>query len=180
MVLCDGQWRPLYQVVRLDDEAAIEDEVARQLAAFRHVVGRDPTHIDSHQHVHRLNPVAGVALALAEQLGVPLRNFSASVRYCGDFYGQADDGSPNHEAISASGLTIILSSLPPGVTELACHPALGDDVEGMYRSQRPVELETLCDPRLRSLLESMGVELRSFADPICASLDSAASAGRGG
>src|SRR5437870_11469633 len=48
----DENWTPLYQVVPLDDVAAVKEEISRQLAAFRNLAGRDPTHIDSHQHVH--------------------------------------------------------------------------------------------------------------------------------
>ena len=48
----DGAWPALYEVVSLQDAHAIAEEVSRQLAAFREIVGRDPTHLDSHQHVH--------------------------------------------------------------------------------------------------------------------------------
>src|SRR5919199_1733575 len=49
----DGAWVQLYQVVPEDDRAAVAEELSRQLAAFRALVGRHPTHLDSHQHVHQ-------------------------------------------------------------------------------------------------------------------------------
>ena len=42
----DG-WTPLYTVVDSDDVAVVEQELRRQLEAFRDLTGRDPTHIDS-------------------------------------------------------------------------------------------------------------------------------------
>src|SRR3989442_11035463 len=47
-----GEWSPLYQVARLDHPVEVREEVSRQLSAFRELVGQDPTHLDSHQHVH--------------------------------------------------------------------------------------------------------------------------------
>ena len=34
----------------------------------------------------------------------------------------------------------------------------------MYRAERLVELETLCDPAVRDAIERTGVELSSFAE----------------
>ncbi len=49
----EGQWVALYSVVPNDDAAAVAEEVRHQLSEFQRLVGRKPTHIDSHQHVHR-------------------------------------------------------------------------------------------------------------------------------
>jgi predicted glycoside hydrolase/deacetylase ChbG (UPF0249 family) len=54
--------------------------------------------------------------------------------------------------------------LPPGCTELACHPAAQCDLETLYSQERLEELKVLCDPRLRTAIATMGFELRSFAD----------------
>ena len=93
-----------------------------------------------------------------------MRHFSPGVTYRGDFYGQGRDGSPNPRAISVDRLTEVLVSLPPGTSELACHPALGADLKSMYQAERAVEVRTLCDPRVRSALLRAGVRLISFAD----------------
>ncbi|MBA2446642.1 MAG: ChbG/HpnK family deacetylase, partial [Chloroflexi bacterium] len=53
-------WVPVYAVVPTDDPTAVAAEVAHQLATFRRLAGRDPTHVDSHQHVHRSEPVHSV------------------------------------------------------------------------------------------------------------------------
>src|SRR5262249_1938403 len=49
-------WVRLYEVVRADAPTAVAREAAHQLAVFRDLVGRNPSHLDSHQHVHRGGP----------------------------------------------------------------------------------------------------------------------------
>jgi predicted glycoside hydrolase/deacetylase ChbG (UPF0249 family) len=157
-----GQWVALYEVVRPDDPCAVSDEAQRQLTAFRQMTGRDPTHLDSHQHVHREGPACGVLRDMARRLGVPLRHFSV-VCYCGSFYGQTGKGEPFPEAIEVEALKRILASLPAGVTELACHPGHGKGLDSMYREERAREVAALCDPAVRAALEAEGICLVSFA-----------------
>ena len=88
----DGEWVTLYEEVPLDDATVVADEVARQLASFRFFLGKDPTHIDSHQHVHREEPAQSVVTTIARELSIPLRHFNSSVSYCGNFYGQMAEG----------------------------------------------------------------------------------------
>ena len=158
----DERWVPVYEVAPVDDVAAVSDEASRQLATFRRLVGRDPTHLDSHQHVHRYEPVHSVLAETARALGVPLRQYSPDVRYCGEFYGQTGKGEPFHQAITLQGLLKILAALPPGITELGCHPGEADDLDTIYRGERGVEVEVLCDPRARAAILAEGIELRSF------------------
>jgi predicted glycoside hydrolase/deacetylase ChbG (UPF0249 family) len=165
----DGDWRPLYEMVRLDDPAAVADEVTRQLDAFRRLVEKDPTHIDSHQHAHLQEPVRTPVTEMARRLGVPLRQCSPHVHYCGNFYGQLADGSPLPEVLRPEGLLAILADLPPGITELACHPGEGDDLDTMYREERAREVQVLCDPQVRASLASLGIELCSFSNLLPAS-----------
>jgi predicted glycoside hydrolase/deacetylase ChbG (UPF0249 family) len=162
----NGKWHPCYEVVALDDAASVRREVARQARSFRHLIGRDPTHIDSHQHVHRREPVRSALAELAGELTVPLRHFSSAVCHCGDFYGQAADGSPLDGRLSVEALSHILSSLRPGVTELCCHPAVDGEVSGMYREERVRELGVLCDERVPQLLDQERIQLVSFAEVV--------------
>jgi predicted glycoside hydrolase/deacetylase ChbG (UPF0249 family) len=155
-------WVPLYEVVSLSDRDAVTTEVHRQIEAFIGLVGSNPTHVDSHQHVHAREPVRSVASDLAAQLGVPLRHVSPEVTYCGNFYGQTADGTTLADLITAKALTGIISSLAPGTTELACHPGYAGDLDTMYREERAAEVAVLCDPRVRKALEAARVELVSF------------------
>ena len=161
--ICRGEtWAPLYEVVPTDDVAAVANQLSEQIAAFGRLVGRHPTHIDSHQHVHRWEPVHSMLLETARKLGVPLRHYSPGIRYCGDFYGQTGTGIPLPQAISVDGLINILAELLPGITELGCHPGEGNDLISMYRDERTEELKTLCNSQVRAAIAAEGIELRSF------------------
>jgi predicted glycoside hydrolase/deacetylase ChbG (UPF0249 family) len=157
----DGEWRVNYERCQSDDAAAVEAECRGQLAAFRELAGRDPTHLDSHQHTHMSEPVASVAASLAAELEVPLR--ARGIRYEGGFYGQTGKGEPYAAGIVAEHLVELIEALPPGRTELGCHPGIGDDTGSSYASERAQELRALCDPRVRAALEREGIKLCSFA-----------------
>ncbi len=157
-----GKWEPLYTVVPLHDSTAIAVEVCRQVGTFCHLVGRDPSHLDSHQHVHRREPIRTALIEMALKLAVPLRHYTPYVRYRGDFYGQTAEGAPLPDAISVEKLINILKTLPPGYTELGCHPGEGEDLDSIYCGERAAELRVLCDPRVRVAIKAIGIELRSF------------------
>jgi predicted glycoside hydrolase/deacetylase ChbG (UPF0249 family) len=160
---CRGrEWVQLYEVVQDQDIRTIHDEIERQLNRFRELIGTNPTHFDSHQHAHDDEPTRTVLAEMARSLGVPLRGQDPEIRYRGDFYGQTADGSPMPEAISVGGLIALFESLPPGVTELGCHPGSTMDLETMYAAERLTEVEVLCDPRVRAALKTRGICLRSF------------------
>ena len=159
----NGEWRPAYEVVSLDDAAAVAAEVTRQLEVFRDLTGSDPTHLDSHQHVHRSEPVRGILLSLAGRLGVVVRGEDSAVRYCGSFYGQSDKGDAYPEGITVEALIKIIRELPVGTTELGCHPGEESDADSVYREERQMECQTLCDSRVRDALRIADVELCSYA-----------------
>ncbi len=158
----DGDWTPLYEVVALKAAGAVAEEVARQVATFQRLVGANPTHIDSHQHVHLREPVHSIVVEAGRALGVPVRQVTPWVHYCGAFYGQTEEGAPLPDRITVQGLLETLSTLADGCTELGCHPGLGDDLETMYRNERAQELAVLRDPVIRKAIVHMGFELCSF------------------
>jgi len=160
----DGEWKCTYLRVPLEDDRAVRGEVERQLSAFRRLLGRDPTHLDSHQHVHRRDPLWTILLECADAFGIPLRHGSRFVRYRGDFFGQSSTGEPHPEALSVEALIGIVESLPVGFTELGCHPGYARDLLTAYRRQRELEVRTLCDPRVQEAVAASGVRLCSFAD----------------
>jgi predicted glycoside hydrolase/deacetylase ChbG (UPF0249 family) len=162
-LVTDGEWRPTESFPR-DGADRVAKAASEQLAAFRELVGGDPTHVDSHQHVHRVEPARSITIELARELGVPLREFDPRVWYAGQFYGQGAGAEPIPEAISVAALVALLRDLRPGVTELGCHPAEGADFPSTYSAERPRELEALCDLRVRAAIEQEGIELISFRE----------------
>jgi chitin disaccharide deacetylase len=160
----DGEWVALYERVDREDACAVEAEIRAQLALCCAFLGRDPTHLDSHQHVHMQEPAQSILDDVARELGVPLRNRSSQVRHDGRFYGQTNTGEPLTASITPAHLVDMLRRLPAGVTEVACHPGGADDLATMYQAERLIELETLCDPLVRHALCAEGIELIGFAD----------------
>lgn len=159
----DGAWIAAYRRCDQDDVAAVRAECRSQLNAFRELTGRQPTHLDSHQHVHKSEPVASQMIQIAAELRVPLRD--VAIRYEGGFYGQMGRGEPLPEAITTAALSTLISALPPGWTEIGCHPGLQVSThESSYAQEREREVRALCDPSLPALLSAEGISLRSFAD----------------
>jgi predicted glycoside hydrolase/deacetylase ChbG (UPF0249 family) len=159
----DEQWVPLYQVCDLNDVREVRAEVRRQVEMFLHLLDRPPTHLDSHQHVHQDTRVWPIVEEEAARLDVPLRH-GGKVLYCGDFYGQDEQGGAYHQGICAEALVRIIRSLREGATEVACHPGYDDGLETMYRAERAIEVAALCDPKVREAVAENGVRLVSFAD----------------
>lgn len=159
-----GEWVPVYEVVPADTVDEVRREVLRQLEHFGALTGRNPTHIDSHQHVHRSEPARSVLHSVAVDLRVPLRHFARDVQYRGDFYGQTGKGEPYPEAITLEALLTLIRSLPEGTTELGCHPGDGRDLGSAYGVERGREVNTLCHPAVRAALRGASVDLCSFHD----------------
>jgi chitin disaccharide deacetylase len=162
----DGAWTELYRVVEPNNAQAVDEELSRQLGTFLRLLGRPPTHLDSHQHVHHKEPLRSKMLALAARLAVPLRGMTDSVNHCGSFYGQWGTGIPYPEGITLSSLLSILDQLPEGTTELGCHPGTDrlPDLNSMYRVERSSERTVMCNPALPGELGRRGIKLCSFAD----------------
>ncbi len=159
-------------LARLRTRATADDidrEARAQLVRFRELIGRDPTHLDSHQHVHSWPVAIEPVAALAREIGVPVRGCTPqhrdTLRMLGvdcpdsfviDFYGEAN--------IDSGTLASIVTALPPGTSELMCHPGEDDAdlADSSYRREREVELATLCSPDIRKLIEELQIELTGF------------------
>jgi predicted glycoside hydrolase/deacetylase ChbG (UPF0249 family) len=159
----NDNWLPMYQRVALNDISGIAREAERQLMGFRRLLRKNPTHLDSHQHVHRHATVRNVLVELSRYLKIPLRDHSPQIRYCGGFYGQTGEGLSLPNVLTSVGLCKILEALPPGCSELGCHPGLDNNLKSIYRRERAKEVQILCDPGIRHTLIAQRIELRSFS-----------------
>jgi chitin disaccharide deacetylase len=144
--------------------AAVAADVGEQLEEFRRLVGRDPTHLDSHHHRHRIESLRPIFLAVATELDVPLRHVSSGIRFCGEFYGQDSGGRPQPQAITPGALVALLERLPAGISELGSHPGYPEGLRAWYREERVQEIRTLCDPDVRDAVERLDVSLVTFGD----------------
>ena len=148
-----------------EDVEAVRAELVRQLEDFTRLVGRPPTHLDSHHHVHREEHLRSVFAELAASVGAPLRD-DGTVAYVSGFYAQWEWKVTNLEYVSFEFLAGLLRrEVRAEWTEIGCHP--GYRTEGfhsVYDAEREAELQTLTDPRLPEAISGAGLELASFAD----------------
>lgn len=153
------------RLVEFNDPAVCRTELRRQFDRFVGLMGRLPTHLDSHQHVHRDSRRAPWFIALAEQHGLPLRDYGPT-NYIGGFYGQWEYGVSDPAHVSVDALEVILQKeVGHGITELGCHPGYFDaSLDCVYHHDREFELRTLCDPRSRELIDELGIRLIGFRE----------------
>jgi predicted glycoside hydrolase/deacetylase ChbG (UPF0249 family) len=149
----------------LQDPGAIRDEFRRQLDEFHRLLGRLPTHIDSHRHVHREEQVMPLFRELVAPLGVPLRD-DGRVRFVGGFYAQWEWQVTDLEHVSVPFLQWMLrEEVEEGWTELSCHPGyVSPDYASVYLAEREEEVRTLTDERVRQTIAALGIRLASYAD----------------
>ncbi len=144
-------------------------EARAQVRRFRELVGRLPTHFDSHHHSHELPAVLEVLVTLSWETGRPVRSPSAQVRerlrsetiltndhFIDAFY----DGGATLE-----NLITLLGRLGDGTTELMCHPAVVDDElrsTSGYTEPRARELEALTHADARATIQALGIQLVNY------------------
>ena len=161
--LCEGEWQQTRRKVALDDAAALRQEIVRQCRAFERLAGRPPTHIDSHQHVHKRRDVCDAITQAVPWSAVIVRHLSDKVRFWGAFFGRDADMQPKLEYISPGGLIEILYALEEGCTELSCHPGFDLNLASDYRAERPMEVFTLTSPDVLPILRQLNIKLSNFA-----------------
>jgi predicted glycoside hydrolase/deacetylase ChbG (UPF0249 family) len=144
-------------------------EARAQLARFVALLGRQPTHFDSHHHSHRLPVVRDALVALAREAGRPVRLASPDM---GELLARAGVATTDRfeegffgDTANVEALLAILEALPEGTTELMCHPAEVDaELRGSsgYAEPRSAELQALTDPRVREACRGLGIQLIHF------------------
>jgi chitin disaccharide deacetylase len=148
----------------LDEPGHAAREFARQLEGFRELIGGEPTHVDSHHHVHvrRMSTFA----PLVERLGVPLRG-DGRVRYLGAFFAHPQPGVVDHDRIAMPFLLRLLGEIGSNESfvELGCHPGrVSEELHSSYTREREIELATLTSPDLPARIEALGLTLASYHD----------------
>lgn len=149
----------------LDDQGVAARTFEAQLERFHGLRGVDPTHVDSHHHVHASAGRLQIFSELVRPLGVPLRH-DGRVRYLGGFWGQSQRGVTVPEQISRGALLqLVRTGARDGFSEIGCHPArLTGDLRSSYLNERAIELETLTGAGLRDEIEATGARLVSYLD----------------
>jgi predicted glycoside hydrolase/deacetylase ChbG (UPF0249 family) len=129
------------------DEAALEYRA--QFARARELIGREPTHLDSHHWLHDEPALEWAVAALARETGTAVRPHDDAQR----------------DRLRAAGIRTV-ADLGDGVTELGCHPGEPDpelERTSTYAALRVTELATLTDPRAKDAIARAGVALADYA-----------------
>jgi predicted glycoside hydrolase/deacetylase ChbG (UPF0249 family) len=149
------------------DEARIE--LGTQIDAFRTIMGRFPTHLDTHHHVGRHQPVLDLVLDFARALKVPVRSQDDLVRAAARERGlRTPDhfmGESGPEPYWSRERTLAhLASLPAGVSEFMTHPGYFDEdlAYSRYGKQRETEMAGLTGPEVREAIARHGIRLAHF------------------
>lgn len=175
LVTGDGTFPRVSALMRTGQPKAEEAllEARAQYAKARELIGREPTHLDTHHWVHDLRPLEDAMLELARETGAALRAHDgrqrarfrdAGVRTTDRFVRDFQHAGK----IGVDSLVLLLEHLDEqeaGTVELMCHPAEPDEMllsGSTYAAERGVELRTLTDPAVRETLESLGVELVNY------------------
>jgi predicted glycoside hydrolase/deacetylase ChbG (UPF0249 family) len=147
------------------DANAVARELERQLSLFCELIGRPPTHVDSHHHMHLDEHLRPTFAAAARSLEIPLRG-DGSVHVVGGFYGQWEWRVTELEHVSVAALQGILrDEVPEGWTEISCHPGyVTAQLRSVYDVEREAEVRTLTDPAIARTVAELGIELASYAD----------------
>lgn len=165
----DGRLPAKPEALRKAHPRELMAEARAQVRRFRELMGRLPTHFDSHHHSHELPAVLEVLVTLSWETGRPVRSPSPQVRerlraetiltndqFIDAFY----DGGATLENLIA-----LLGRLGDGTTELMCHPAVVDDElrgSSAYAEPRARELEVLTHADARAKLQALGIQLANY------------------
>lgn len=138
-----------------------------QIEKFIELMGKKPTHIDSHHHVHLCPWHMEVTKRLAKEYDLPIRLQSYGEDYpyphsylIGGFY----DNTATLDYFSENNNYGLLDH---EYAEVMCHPAFIDqrllDISS-YNVQRANEMRILRNPQVKAWIKENGIELINYGD----------------
>jgi predicted glycoside hydrolase/deacetylase ChbG (UPF0249 family) len=164
------------------DSAGLEKELLAQTARLREA-GFSISHIDAHQHLHLLPPVADMVIRLARRFniawvrlpkahrislkGLGLNYFGRRLakrltrhhrRFSDDCLGFDDSGAMDREKLKS-----LLGSLRPGITELIMHPGYDASARYDWGFAWQQELDALAGQEIRDLLAQLQIRLTDYS-----------------
>jgi predicted glycoside hydrolase/deacetylase ChbG (UPF0249 family) len=139
-----------------------------------------PTHIDTHQHVHKDAPAFEAYCRIARKFSLPARSntraMTGDLRAAGVDCPDAFECSWTGGEASVAGLLHAVRRLAAGleeeaVVELMCHPGRADEELrnlSTLAEARERELAALTGPGLREALRDLDIEISTMARVSCA------------
>lgn len=138
--------------------------------------GIEPTHIDSHHHIHHLRQVLPAYVDLAKTTGLPARSgpllVAQTLRMANIPHTDYLNTNWYVGGLTAERLVQIISQAfdrigGQGTIELMCHPGYADSAlatVSRYVEEREQELALLCSGAIASRLKNLGITLISYAE----------------
>ncbi|WP_248926166.1 carbohydrate deacetylase [Paenibacillus hamazuiensis] len=168
LVQKDGSFHPITaQCTR--EEGDIETELAAQWNRFVEI-GRKPTHLDSHHHIHQVFPAVYKAMIrLAEKENVPMRRLQTPHELTVTSPRTTDYVllDSYHKQDGLQRLLHYLRHLPNGTTELMCHPGYIDDtvreISGL-KNERESELAVFRHPLVSQIIRESNINLIHYGN----------------
>lgn len=169
-----GKW--IWQMA--EEDALPLEEIARELDCQYHrfvdLFGCEPTHFDSHHHVHMIPQIFPIVAAFAKAKGVAMR----VDRQVQKLHGLDDQGVRSSEGFASEfcgeaiteGLFLqtLETSAQAGESslEVMCHPAFVDNtiMGSAYCYPRLTELDVLTSPSLKYAVAERGYRLGTYRD----------------
>ncbi|WP_288790551.1 chitin disaccharide deacetylase [uncultured Enterobacter sp.] len=148
------------------------DEIARELDCqfnrFVDVFGHEPTHIDSHHHVHMIPAIFPLVAEFAQRKGVAMR-LDREVRGLTDVVVTSTEGFSSAfygDEISEALFLKVLDDSAVRSLEIMAHPAFIDNTvrKSAYCWPRLAELDVLTSASLKYAIAERGYRLGTFRD----------------
>lgn len=148
-------------------------EYRAQYARARDLLGKEPTHFDSHHFVHDDPEISWAFAELGRETGAVARQHTPAQRHAyraqgiptADRFCRSFQFEPNIDVPALERILAEVAAQGDGSTELMCHPGEPDEelLSGStYARERAVELATLTDPRIRAAVERNALVLSTF------------------
>jgi predicted glycoside hydrolase/deacetylase ChbG (UPF0249 family) len=174
LVTATGEFPRVTDLLRSGRPTA-EEALVEARAQYEHVrrlLGRDPTHVDTHHWVHDLPALEDAVLALAKETGIAARTHDGRqrARFRDAGVRTPDRFVREYQHTGKIGLERLIGLLEVlsedgGTIELMCHPGEPDEAlrtGSSYAAERGVELDALTDPSARQAIARLGIELVDY------------------
>ncbi|MEG2917438.1 MAG: chitin disaccharide deacetylase [Clostridium sp.] len=165
----DGYFKKINDIIMNGKVEDIKREFISQIERF-YSLGLNPSHIDSHHHVHGIEGINPIVLELSKEYSIPVRNVNnrkfseddgvKTTEYFSEkFYGKN---------ISTDYLKELLSETRGYESvEIMCHPAYIDyELYNMssYNKERAKELFVLTSSNIKEFIKAQHIQLISYKD----------------
>lgn len=160
----------------LETRSVFEDileECFAQFNRFTDLMGRYPSHINTHHNIHSSTRFLEALMILGLNFGVPIRQLNREMKQemsekgilCTDRTIAYSWSETEDFQTSLAKLQEKIHNLQAGTTEFYCHPGYADSflrMTSLYSVHREYEMQALRSPHVRTLLEELGIQLIDF------------------